>query len=92
MNNNILYPFPKITTIYPEDLRIFIKNEFIKKFGEGNLIDVKVTTYPNEYSADIIISEKDEAVLKFASTLRHLFVDNGLSVILLVRVKDKYYL
>jgi len=63
MNTNILYPFPKITPIYPEDLRIFIKNEFIKKFGEGNLIDVKVTTYPNEYSA-----------------------------ILLVRVKDKYYL
>ncbi|MFQ6121345.1 MAG: hypothetical protein ACE5KE_15825 [Methanosarcinales archaeon] len=84
MKKVLIYPFPRIT-INPEEIADFVKEAFISEFGEDNLIDLELDTYPNEYSIELIVHKKDEALSNFISELRELFVKNGLSVILLAR-------
>ena len=87
MKNTYVYPFPSLE-VNVEDIGQFIKDVFIREFGQERLVDIDVDTYPNEYAFELIVSKYDEEVSEFISQLRELFVNKGLSVLILARAKE----
>ena len=87
MKNTYVYPFPSLE-VNVEDIGQFIKDVFIREFGQERLVDIDVDTYPNEYAFELIVSKYDDEVSEFISQLRELFVNKGLSVLILAREKE----
>jgi hypothetical protein len=87
MKNTYVYPFPSLE-VNVDDIGQFIKDLFIREFGQERLVDIDVDTYPNEYAFELIVTKYDDEVSEFISQLRELFVNKGLSVLILARAKE----
>jgi len=75
--NNLM--FHKVE-IDPVKIESFIREGFESKLGKNSVLNIRISSYPNEYIASVTLKKETKEVLNVAQELRKIFIDNNLAV------------
>lgn len=75
--NNLMIHRVEIDTAKIES---FIREGFESKLGKDNVLNIRISTYPNEYIVAVTLQKETLEALNVAQELRKIFIDNNLAV------------
>ncbi len=75
--NNLTFHRVEIDTAKIES---FIRKGFESKLGKDSVLNIRFSSYPNEYIVAVTLLKETEEALSFAQELRKIFIDNNLPV------------
>ena len=61
-------------------IKAFVKEGFEDKLGKDSLLNIRISSYPNEYIVAVTLREETPEALSIAQKLRKIFIDNNLPV------------
>ena len=74
-----LTSFQKIE-IDAEKIESFIRDGFERKLGKENVLNIRLSSYPNEYLVAVTLRRETKEAQKIAHELNEIFSDNNLAV------------
>jgi hypothetical protein len=84
-----LTSFQKIE-IDTEKIESFIREDFERKLGKENVLDIRLSSYPNEYLVAVTLRKETPKALDIAHELNESFSDNNLPIAVYTReVQEK---
>ena len=75
--NNLMFHRVEIDTAKIES---FIREGFESKLGKDSVLNIRISSYPNEYIASVTLHKETKEALNVAQELRKMFIDNNLAV------------
>ena len=75
--NNLMFHTVEVDT---NKIKAFVKESFESKLGKDNVLNIRLSTYPNEFIVAVTVLNKNEEALSIAHELQGMFVDNNLPV------------
>ena len=75
--NNLMFH-----TVEVDETKIeaFVKDGFEDKLGKDSVLNIRISSYPNEYIVAVILQKETPEALSIAQKLRKIFIDNNLPV------------
>ena len=61
-------------------IETFVKEGFEDKLGKDSVLNIRVSSYPNEYIVAVTLRKETPEALSIAQKLRKIFIDNNLPV------------
>jgi len=58
----------------------FIREGFESKLGKDSVLNIRISSYPNEYIASVTLQKETKEALNVAQELRRIFINNNLAV------------
>ena len=85
--NNLIFHSVEIDK---DKIKSFIKEGFEDFLGKDSVLDIRVSSYPNEYIVAVTLNKETEEALSIAQKLRKIFIDNNLPVAIYTKeAKDR---
>ncbi len=75
--NNLMFHRVEIDTAKIES---FIREGFESKLGKDSVLNIRLSSYPNEYIASVTLQKETKEALNVAQELRRIFINNNLAV------------
>jgi hypothetical protein len=75
--NNLMFHRVEIDTAKVES---FIRQVFESKLGKDSFLNIRFSSYPNEYIVAVTLRKETPEALNIAQELRKFFIDNNLPV------------
>jgi len=75
--NNLIFHSVEIDK---DKIKSFIKEGFENFLGKDSVLDIRVSSYPNEYIVAVTLKKETKKALSIAQKLRKIFIDNNLPV------------
>ena len=75
--NNLMFHRVEIDTAKIES---FIREGFESKLGKDSVLNIRISSYPNEYIASVTLQKETKEALNVAQELRRIFINNNLAV------------
>lgn len=80
--NNLIFHSVEIDK---DKIESFIKESFETQLGKDSVLDIRVSSYPNEYIVAVTLKKETPKALSIAQKLRKIFIDNNLPVAIYTR-------
>jgi hypothetical protein len=61
-------------------IKSFLKEGFEDKLGKDSVLNIRISSYPNEYIVAVTLRKETKEALSIAQKLRKFFIDNNLPV------------
>ena len=58
----------------------FIREGFESQLGKESVLNIRISSYPNEYIVSVTLQKETPEALNVAQELRKVFIDNNLAV------------
>lgn len=75
--NNLMFHRIEMDTAKIES---FIREGFESKLGKDSVLNIRISSYPNEYIVAVTLQKETPEALSIAQKLRKVFIDNDLPV------------
>ena len=75
--NNLMFHRVEID---PVKIESFIREGFESKLGKDSVLNIRISSYPNEYIVSVTLQKETPKALNVAQELRKIFIDNNLAV------------
>ena len=75
--NNLMFHKVEIDT---DKIESFIREGFESKLGKNAVLNIRISSYPNEYIVTVTLRKETPETLSIAQELRKFFIDNNLAV------------
>jgi hypothetical protein len=61
-------------------IETFVKEGFEGKLGKGSVLNLRISSYPNEYIVAVTLRKETPEALSIAQKLRKIFIDSNLPI------------
>ena len=75
--NNLMFHSVEIDT---DKIVSFIREGFESKLGKDSVLNIRISSYPDEYIVAVTLQKETSEALSIAQELRKIFIDNNLPV------------
>ncbi len=75
--NNLMFHKVEIDT---DKIESFIREGFESKLGKDAVLNIRISSYPNEYIASVTLQKETPEALNIAQKLRKFFIDGNLTI------------
>lgn len=75
--NNLMFHRIEMDT---EKIESFIRESFESKLGKDTVLNIRISSYPNECIVAVTLRKETPEALSIAQELRKIFIDNNLPV------------
>ena len=75
--NNLMFHKVEIDT---DKIESFIREGFESKLGKNSVLNIRISSYPNEHIVAVTLRKESPEALNIAQELRKFFIDNNLAV------------
>jgi hypothetical protein len=63
-----------------EKIKDFIREGFERKLGQESVLDIRISSYPNEYLVAVTLRKETKEALDIVHELNEMFSENNLAV------------
>lgn len=84
--NNLMFHRVEIDK---DKIESFIRKSFESKLGKNSVLNIQISSYPNEYIVSVTLREETPKALNIAQELRKFFIDNNLAVCIIISSQSK---